>query len=984
MSVNAGSHLGRFSLLDRIGAGGMGEIFLAHDPQLERRVALKILPERYTQDADRLERFVREAKAASSLNHPNILTIFEIGSVGETHFIAIEFIDGHTLRDKITARSLELDVILSITRQTAEALAAAHAAGIVHRDIKPENIMVRRDGYVKVLDFGLAKLSELTSDDTSDEAKEASTRRLALTSPGMVMGTAAYMSPEQTRGLADLDGRTDVWSLGVVLYEMLTGRRPFEGETSSDIIASILRSEPGDITKAFPGCPAELERIVTKALKKDRDERYQSVKDLAVDLRALRKDLEFSRSSPGRTNGSSRSEARAVTTTSERAAAGSRRPIILGVVIAAVVIIAAFAGWRWFAAGSGGVEAGDIGSLKVVDVFSWASASGEVYSVGRFSPDGRTIAFESTRSGSKHIWIKQVAAGDAVQITKDEAANEQPVWSPDGQELAYVSTRGNKVGIWRMPALGGSPRLVANLADRAVQLRRWDKSGPIYFASEGELYSADPASGTIGKLTDLASRSVAAQSIDISPDGLQIAYRTASDRSWEIWAARLDSLSTARRVLSAGREVRNIRWHPDGVRILFSRETDGTFQIFAADSNAADAEPVQLTAAERDCMLQDVSADGARLLFGAAKEESDIWLSDVRAGGDSVVTSDIDAELWPSVSPDGRTLAYQSIKNLSQGNKLTTGSIVSRGVSAGAASTVSQITASGYLPTWSPDGSMIAFGKSDGGRNQIFVVSSTGGGERVVTPNASTAPSYSVLPYNRGQNSDFGWAADSRRLAYVSNDGGASNVWIADTSQLDGGPAAERLTGNQDKLTAMQAPTWRPDRANELAFVERRTEYAGDDPRMTYTVRLADTTSGAGRELGRYDDYIKIVGWLAGGREILLASDASGLDAALPSTVDLLSIDVESGRSRSVARLTEAYLYNIQVSPSGKSVAFAAHRDGKDDLWMMPLPGVPRRLTANNDPRVHFSSMAWAPDENFIYFGKQLRYSLLSMVTNYK
>ncbi len=229
--LNNGQQIGHYKIRSAIGAGGMGEIYLAQDTRLERRVALKILPEKFTADSDRLNRFVREAKSASALNHPNIITIYEIGESDGTNFIATEFIEGETLRDRLMEGKMPLNELLSIAVQTSEALAAAHAARIIHRDIKPENIMIRRDGYVKVLDFGLAKLTE-KQNPISD--LEAETRKLALTMPGMVMGTAAYMSPEQTRGLANIDARTDIWSLGVVLFEMLTGRVPFAGETVSD------------------------------------------------------------------------------------------------------------------------------------------------------------------------------------------------------------------------------------------------------------------------------------------------------------------------------------------------------------------------------------------------------------------------------------------------------------------------------------------------------------------------------------------------------------------------------------------------------------------------------------------------------------------------------------------------------------------------------------------------------------------------------
>jgi len=267
----------------------MGEVYVAEDTRLHRKVAFKVLPENIAADKERLQRFEQEARAASTLNHPNILTVYEFGFERGVHFLAAELIEGETLREKINSGELSLSEALNTAEQTAFALSAAHAAGIIHRDLKPENIMLRLDGVVKVLDFGLAKLIEKkeVSPDT-----EAETRALVKTNPGVVMGTVAYMSPEQARA-KDTDARTDVWSLGVLIYEMVSGKLPFVGETSNDFIASILKSEPTLLSHYVSGIPHDLERIVGKALRKNRDERYQNIKDLQIDLKDLRQELEF-------------------------------------------------------------------------------------------------------------------------------------------------------------------------------------------------------------------------------------------------------------------------------------------------------------------------------------------------------------------------------------------------------------------------------------------------------------------------------------------------------------------------------------------------------------------------------------------------------------------------------------------------------------------------------------------------------------------
>ncbi|MCA1640487.1 MAG: serine/threonine protein kinase [Acidobacteria bacterium] len=282
--------LGSYKIISALGAGGMGEVYLAHDQRLNRNVALKVLPADLINDRERLHRFEQEAQAASALNHPNVITIYEIGNCGDTHFIATEFIEGQTLGRMLQTKRAEVAEALSIATQIAASLDAAHRRGIVHRDIKPENVMLREDGLVKVLDFGLAKLTGKGTDAPVDT--EARTRQQVRTMPGMMMGTARYMSPEQARG-QEVDARTDVWSLGVVLYEMLSGMPPFPGETMSDTISAILSKNPLPLSAYCPDIPKELERLVNKTLRKDREERYQTAKDLLIDLKDVKQDLEF-------------------------------------------------------------------------------------------------------------------------------------------------------------------------------------------------------------------------------------------------------------------------------------------------------------------------------------------------------------------------------------------------------------------------------------------------------------------------------------------------------------------------------------------------------------------------------------------------------------------------------------------------------------------------------------------------------------------
>lgn len=348
-------NLGRYRIVSKIGAGGMGEVYLAHDATLDRKVALKILSEDVAFDAERMRRFVQEAKAASALNHPNIITIYEIGKTGNRHFIAAEYIDGETLHTHLHNGPMSLHAVLDAGVQIASALQAAHEAKIIHRDIKPENVMIRPDGLIKLLDFGIAKVAEPIATWRSDP--EVTTLK-GGTSPGMIIGTAAYMSPEQARGKG-IDGRTDIFSLGVLLYEMLTGKKPFEGETPMDVISAILNKDPVPIAELLDDPPRDIERIVNKLLRKDRDERYQTVKDVLIDLKDVRKEMEFQdklKLTPTRKKApaSATAQAKAQTTSSAEYIVGEIKKRKVSVAAALAVLLLALGGIVYWASTKSG------------------------------------------------------------------------------------------------------------------------------------------------------------------------------------------------------------------------------------------------------------------------------------------------------------------------------------------------------------------------------------------------------------------------------------------------------------------------------------------------------------------------------------------------------------------------------------------------------------------------------------------------------
>lgn len=966
-----GTQISRYKIKQLLGRGGMGEVFLAEDLDLERLVALKILSADFSNDDHRVRRFEREAKAVSALNHPNILTIFEIGNFQNSRFIATEYIEGETLRERTTREVFDLRETLDIGEQIAAALFAAHRAGIIHRDIKPENIILRKDGLVKVLDFGLAKLIEASplTDNFDTDGREVATQKFALTNPGMIMGTASYMSPEQVRGRTDIDVRTDIWSLGVVIFEMLAGRVPFEGETVSDIIAAILKTDAPTLSVCVADCPAELERIVTKTLRKNLDERYQSVKDLALDLKSLKRNLEFSAEIERVSNSGEKKLTtkipQQITTSIEK----NKRFFALNALAILIVAGILFAGAWWLFSKNETVQTAP--DLKQTEVVNWASAPGETYSVGAFSPDAKMIAFASTQGGQKNIWIKQTTSGDPVQITRDEFGSKNPIWSPSGEEIAFFSTRGNEAGIWRTPIFGGTPKLIAAIDDGRAALRFWSKNNLIYFESKNEIFALDAGSGQTKQITELKSKDIKPVSTTISPDEQRVAYITVEEKIWSVWANDLAG-ENPQKLFESRSEIKNPLWHSDGRRVFFSSLVDDIFQVFVTSGGSS--EPRPLTFGDRDIFAVDVSADGEKILLGSAKEESDIWGFNLKDAKEFTVASGINSELWESVSPDGKTIAYQSIKNPSQGNKLFYGGIFTKSLETETPPV--QLAAEGFLPVWSPDGRRIAFMRVVGENYRLETIETIGTGQKTLVTGGLKPVNFTVLPYSRLQTTDFSWSPDGKKIAYVSDRNGFNNIWLVSSD----GAENLQFSENKEANDLLECPIWSAD-GKYIAYTSK-TKIS--QTKSEYGVWIINAETKVSQMLTRNRSFYRLLGWTREG-DLLTASTEESKSAATPTEVSLKIVETQTGNVREITKQKDAYLFNVQLSADAKQVAFVARRDGKDNIWLISAAGgEPRRATNNNDPRLYFSNTAWSPDDNTIFYGKQTRFSLLSMLTNFK
>lgn len=837
-----GQTITHYRILSRLGAGGMGEVYLAEDTQLGRQVAIKLLPAELTKSQERLRRFVQEAKAASALNHPNILTIHEIGEDGGTHFMATEFVEGETLRKRMARSPLTLREVLDIGMQVASALVAAHAAAIVHRDIKPENIMLRPDSYVKLLDFGLAKLAEKQSTAAETEAPTAAE---VATDPGSVMGTARYMSPEQARGLP-LDARTDIFSLGVVLYEMTTGRAPFEGTTTTDTLIAIIQRDPPPLARYSPEVPGELHRIVFKALAKDREERYQTVKNLLIDLKNLKKesDLQTELQRLGQPGLSGSTQAGpstfppSITATSGIAAKTGEPPSAvtsrlfiaqikrrkLGVVLALAglvmsVIAAIFISrvGKKESADSAAVLPGSGSGQRITQLTTWSGL--DIYP--SLSPDGNSIAYSSDHSGSFEIYVRQLTPGSReIQLTSDGEQNFEPAWSPDGQRVAFYSK--NRGGIRLVPALGGVAKQLTDFGSRpawspdgsliALQSDSLTDLGPTAFPAmpPSTLWIVPSQGGTPKQLTRPGNPRGGHGSPSYSLDGQRIAFVTSDIGTSEIWtiSAQGDEL---KRITANDQRLFDPIWLPDGERVLYAgssgRSACGLWSVDVLKSGGdARAKPVEVKDTGSTLYKNlTISADGKKMAFSALSMTNNLWTVPVEPGSSDAagppkpLTQDTSyRKTNPFFSPNGQRIAYGVSRVGSPREQWV------MDADGGHPVQLLTETAGITLLGWLPKGDRFAFITVHDGKSLLRTLMIEGGREETLGK-LDLEIGLGIL------------SPDATQIAFNSNKGGAINIW---TVPVEGGPARQ-LTFDKEM---MGFACWSPD-GKFLAFEVKR----GDD-----------------------------------------------------------------------------------------------------------------------------------------------------------
>ena len=976
--VVAGQEMGYYRILSRIGGGGMGEVFLAEDTRLDRKVAIKFLPTFLEADEMAKKRLTREAKAAAALDHPNICTVYEVGTHGSIPYIAMQNIEGKSIHQLLSRGPLPVERALKYALDIADALSSAHSRGVIHRDIKPSNIMINERDSAVVLDFGLAKQIALDG-----RANEDAPTLLQLTTEMTILGTPGYMSPEQVRR-EPLDARSDIFSFGILVYEMLTAIRPFAGAHSVDVLHAILYDEPRPIGTIRPHAGPDFDRVIRKCLAKDRADRYQSFAEMRSDLLALvdsqayegkdvwTGDVTAMQTDPGAYNRTAPAAAADLTDRFTARLTGfvsSRKWLGAGVALAGAVLFAA--GWWFFIKPNAQSDFEFIGSLTHVQLINWKDQGGTLQdSHGVLSPDGKVIAYRSRASGKSGIYTKQTGVGDAREVVVDEWNNWSPIWSPDGQEIAFLSSRGNKTGIWRIPAFGGTPTFVEHLDMAATDLKLWSKEGgKIYFMTDDNLFSVDLATKAIAQITSFDASSLTHRFLSVSPGEDKIAFVDLVGEQHDLWTMPLSG-GNATRVTNDPEEDRFPVWHPDGKRLIYSSLRDGVFQLCVAYLDGR--RPLKLTTGESDSIASDVSADGTKVLYSSSREESDIWAINVATGEEQQITSDVSAELWSDFSPDGARIAFQSVRQLAQSGNFYKSLLLVRPFDTDRGQV--RLASEAQQPRWAPDNQRIAFLRATDFGATIWAVSAVGSEEKQLTRRSVSGFSYFTLPYNSFTTGDFDWSPDSKKVCYCSEEP-EPGLWVCDAD----GQSDVKVTGETIAGSRLSSPLWSPDGAR-IAYLSN-----SEGEKVTWSVRVSDLRTGETKAVYQTDSVLRLLRWSPDG--VLFVATIEGRPNVWPSPaqVKIVRISVEQGAVSPVGLADLGYLYTTELSPDGQLVAFVSRQEGKGNIWVLSTrDGKTRKVTTNNDPRLFFSALSWSPDSKRILFDKQSRYSLLHMISNFR
>ena len=774
-----GRPISHYSLIEKLGEGGMGVVYKARDTHLDRFVAIKVLPAEKVADPERKQRFVQEAKAASSLNHPNIITIYDIGQAEGVDFISMECVSGKTLDRLIPRHGMRLNEVLKCAVQIADALARAHSAGIVHRDLKPGNIMVNEHGLVKVLDFGLAKLTEATPVDGDD-----STRTMRpTTEEGKIVGTVAYMSPEQAEG-KKVDARSDIFSFGSVLYEMVTGGQAFHGDTKASTLAAILKDNPRPASQLVDGLPREVERLISRCLRKDVNQRSQHIDDVKIALEELKEE----------------SDSGVLGTAAVAKTKPGYRLTWVLTIVAALLIGAA---GLWFRLKSGSPEV----PLVAVPLTSYGGL--ELWPT--LSPDGTQVAFswDGEKQNKFDIYVKQIGVEPPFRLTSDAAMDYSPAWSPDGGFIAFLRELSHdKTDIVLVPQRGGPERILSEIKGSMQQALPWGpylswtpdskwivcpapKSGERVWALH--LFSTETGEQT--ELTSPPSSEAGDVAPAVSPDGKTLVFSRVSPDFFNatLWLLHLKDgykpVGKEEQIQSPGITNIGAAWLPNGREFVFGSETGTNYGLWrTAVSKGAVSRRLDLGSAGAE---PTISRLGNRLAFAVFQLRGNIWRVDLNGPGKEPSQPirfifSTQNEFYPAFSPDGRRIAFMSERSGTQEIWIcdSDGSKTLQLTSFGGAAI--------YGPSWSPDSQNIALTVAQKGiKEDIYVVSVNGGVPRRMT----TDPAEDKWPY---------WSHDGKWIYFSSTRSGREEIWRMPAS---GGEAVQITRNSGD--TPQESPDGR-------------------------------------------------------------------------------------------------------------------------------------------------------------------------------